>query len=232
LVSFGHISNGCGENDIETLVIPFTDIALREAAVMLLAIGCGVLVRLTLGLAGQHWARTYSNTLTYLLLPVVGLVIVQVISGSIALSLGMIGALSIVRFRHPVKSPLELVIFFLLLTIGVALSSRTWLGLALTIVSCGLILAVTWFQNWRRLSGKDPFPASPGDGSPQFLLEVTAREPVAFGPYEESLIFSSEDLDARHFSYKFAFSSRNELAAARGLVATNSGIIKIAGSFA
>ena len=42
------------------------------------------------------------------------------IAGNIALSLGMIGALSIVRFRNPVKSPFELTVFFGLITIGIA----------------------------------------------------------------------------------------------------------------
>ena len=33
----------------------------------------------------------------------------------------MVGALSIIRFRHPVKSPLELSIYFLLLTVGITI---------------------------------------------------------------------------------------------------------------
>ena len=37
----------------------------------------------------------------------------------------MIGALSIVRFRHPVKSALELIMYFDLITIGIATSVRT-----------------------------------------------------------------------------------------------------------
>ena len=49
------------------------------------------------------------------LLPAITFVITKVIAGNIALSLGMIGALSIVRFRNPVKSSLELTIYFLLM---------------------------------------------------------------------------------------------------------------------
>lgn len=214
------------------LVIPLTDVGFRELAIMLLAIFCGLLVRVTLGLAGQQWARTYSNTLTYLLLPVVGLVIVQVISSSIALSLGMIGALSIVRFRHPVKSPLELVIFFLLLTVGVALSSRTWLGIALTLISCVLILGVTWYQNWRRLSGHDPFPSAPGDGGSQFLLEVTASQPIDFGESSDALVFSSENLESQLYSYKLAFDSRPRMEIARNQLDTQNGITRVSGTYA
>ena len=44
------------------------------------------------------------------------------ISDNLALSLGMIGALSIVRFRNPVKDPLEIIIYFLYITIGITLA--------------------------------------------------------------------------------------------------------------
>ena len=44
------------------------------------------------------------------------------ISDNLALSLGMIGALSIVRFRNPVKDPLEIIIYFLFITIGITLA--------------------------------------------------------------------------------------------------------------
>ena len=46
-------------------------------------------------------------------------IITTVISGNIALSLGMVGALSIVRFRNPVRSPLELCVYFAVITMGI-----------------------------------------------------------------------------------------------------------------
>ena len=61
---------------------------------------------------------TYQN-FVFSLLPVTGLVITSTISDNIALSLGMVGALSIVRFRTPIKNPLELVIYFYLITLGI-----------------------------------------------------------------------------------------------------------------
>lgn len=55
-------------------------------------------------------------------LPVLGFAITTVIGTNIALSLGMVGALSIIRFRTPVRSPYELIIYFALLTMGIATS--------------------------------------------------------------------------------------------------------------
>lgn len=45
---------------------------------------------------------------------------ITIIKSSIALSLGLVGALSIVRFRTPIRSPYELILYFSLLTVGIA----------------------------------------------------------------------------------------------------------------
>ena len=60
--------------------------------------------------------------MAFLLLPIVTYAITSVISDNIALSLGMVGALSIVRFRNPVRSPFELSVYFLLISLGICAS--------------------------------------------------------------------------------------------------------------
>jgi hypothetical protein len=55
------------------------------------------------------------------ILPLIGLtvfLIIVVVKSSLALSLGLVGALSIVRFRTPIKEPEELVYLFLSISIG------------------------------------------------------------------------------------------------------------------
>ena len=74
----------------------------------------GLIIYFSLVIIKQNWVNTVHYLITYLLLPPIAFVITNVISNNLALSLGMIGALSIVRFRNPVKNPLELVIFFAL----------------------------------------------------------------------------------------------------------------------
>ena len=81
---------------------------------LLLASGLGLYLRLLLSsISHQLWLRNYSQYLVFALLP---------ISNNIALSLGMVGALSIVRFRTPVKNPSELVIYFCLITLGIVIN--------------------------------------------------------------------------------------------------------------
>ena len=61
-----------------------------------------------------------------LVLPVIcltTLVVISVVKSSLALSLGLVGALSIVRFRTPIKEPEELAYIFLAIAIGLALGA-------------------------------------------------------------------------------------------------------------
>ena len=64
-------------------------------------------LRILLQLLGQRWITTTAHTATLVILPILTYIITNVISGNIALSLGMVGAPSIVRFRNPVRSPLN-----------------------------------------------------------------------------------------------------------------------------
>ena len=90
---------------------------------LLLAAGLGLYLRILLSvISHQLWLRNYSQYLVFALLPITGYIITSVISNNIALSLGMVGALSIVRFRTPVKNPSELVIYFCLITLGIVIN--------------------------------------------------------------------------------------------------------------
>ena len=106
-------------------------ISLRPMALMLIG---GLSFRFALTLTGQNWAKTYQQTVAFLVLPFVTYIITKTISGNIALSLGMIGAMSIVRFRNPVKSALELVMYFALITMGISASVRTKWAVQLIII--------------------------------------------------------------------------------------------------
>ena len=77
---------------------------MDEIKPIILLIVSGLLLRFSLTFTGQAWAKSHAQTVTFMVLPIITYVITKTISGNIALSLGMIGALSIVRFRHPVKS--------------------------------------------------------------------------------------------------------------------------------
>ena len=77
-----------------------------------------------------------------LVLPIIcltTLLVISVVKSSLALSLGLVGALSIVRFRTPIKEPEELSYIFLAIAIGLALGADQK---EVAVISTVIILAV------------------------------------------------------------------------------------------
>jgi hypothetical protein len=74
------------------------------------------------------------------LITVTTLLVITIIKSSLALSLGLVGALSIVRFRTPIKDPEELGYIFLSIAVGLGLGADRWLEtvLALTGILAGM----------------------------------------------------------------------------------------------
>ena len=71
------------------------------------------------------------------------------VSSNVLLSLGMVGALSIVRFRTPVKEPMDIVFLFWCIAVGIVLAAGL---LFLAVVGCiaiGLVLLI--FANTRTM---------------------------------------------------------------------------------
>jgi len=98
-------------------------------------LGLNLLLVLVLGqILGWHFVRfgqVLSNkrklARVLLFIATTTLLIITVVGQSLALSLGLVGALSIIRFRTPVKEPEELAYLFLAIALGVGLgANRPW----------------------------------------------------------------------------------------------------------
>ncbi len=86
-----------------------------------------------------YFSNNINEVLVFTLLPLIGFVITSTISNNIALSLGMVGALSIVRFRTPIKNPLELVIYFYLITLGIVINVDANLAINFTFIFISIV---------------------------------------------------------------------------------------------
>lgn len=88
----------------------------------------GVLYGFVLFFVMKRASSAVSDVSRYLfiipMLILIMILVINVIQSSIALSLGLVGALSIVRFRTPVKESEELVFIFLAIAIGLGLGAR------------------------------------------------------------------------------------------------------------
>ena len=84
----------------------------------------------------------YSNnfTLTLVMMTLITCPVVMCIRESIQLSMGMVGALSIVRFRTAVKDPLDTAYMFWALTMGILLGAEQFIIALVVVAAISVIL--------------------------------------------------------------------------------------------
>ena len=81
------------------------------------------------------------------ILSIATFLVISVVKSSLALSLGLVGALSIVRFRTPIKDPEELVYLFLAISLGLGFGSGQ---IIITITIYFTIILFIWFYLSRK----------------------------------------------------------------------------------
>ena len=123
---------------------------------LLVNLGVGLLLSLVLRWHFQRFGSTLSNRAEFAsIFPFIVLttvLIITVVKSSLALSLGLVGALSIVRFRTPIKEPEELLYIFVAIAIGLGLGANqvmvTVIGFAVIV-----LVLVPFALNRNRLLG-------------------------------------------------------------------------------
>ena len=185
---------------------------MDELKPIILLVSSGLLLRFALTFTGQAWAKSHAQTVTFMVLPVITYIITKTISGNIALSLGMIGALSIVRFRHPVKSALELVMYFALITIGIAMAVDIRWGLVLTFIIVSIIVIGAFLEELMRKYKINIFAFSFDESHAINILEVSSNEKIEL--LEDSSILIQKlilNVPSKEHHYKLASRNRHEV---------------------
>ena len=160
----------------------------------------------------QNWVNTVYYLISFTLLPPVAFVITNVISNNLALSLGMIGALSIVRFRNPVKNPLELVIYFSLITVGISFGVNPKWGFLLVFVVISILVFSRLFQIivQKNLFNLFKYSFSTNDGNLKNLLEIESSSKIdLLENHEDLLYYSSNNIDK--FLYKISVKDKSQI---------------------
>ena len=118
---------------------------------LLINLAIGVPLSLLLRWHFRRFGSTLSNreefaqVFPFILLTTI--LIIAVVKSSLALSLGLVGALSIVRFRTPIKEPEELAYLFIAIAMGLGLGADQTLP---TVAAGTVILAFLAILKWRR----------------------------------------------------------------------------------
>lgn len=119
-----------GYHELEESFVPnlVGDISANiELIDLAVALALAVLCALALATVVQRYSRIIGDRTQYtpvflILIPTMVLII-SVVKSSLALSLGLVGALSIVRFRTPIKEPEELTYLFIAIAVGLGLGA-------------------------------------------------------------------------------------------------------------
>ena len=137
-------SSGFAELDLFSVIFNFIMCVLMSFIARLFYI------KYSTSLTGKH----HIGTVIPILSTIVFLVIL-IVKSSLALSLGLVGALSIVRFRTPIKEPEELVYLFLSIAIGLGYAAGySFLTTIITLAILGMIFF--WLSN-RKIDNKNEY---------------------------------------------------------------------------
>ncbi|MBR2287881.1 MAG: DUF4956 domain-containing protein [Clostridia bacterium] len=113
------------------------------ALLMGLLVGCIVAFTYKKCYRGVLYSPNFS--LTLIMLTLITTPVVMCIKSDISLSMGMVGALSIVRFRTAVKEPLDTAYMFWALTMGILLGAELYVVAMAVVLGIAVILFVLSF---------------------------------------------------------------------------------------
>jgi len=139
----------------------------------------------------------------------------------------MIGALSIVRFRHPVKSALELIMYFDLITIGIATSVRTKWAIQLILCTIVIIFAVKIVQKIIQKSGRSFYNISFNEGMSLNSIEIFAKEKIDSIENNNNLVSLFNDTSQNEIVYRLTFENKNDLNSFKKKIEESKSISKI-----
>jgi len=97
--------------------------------------------------SGVIYSRAFS--LCIILLAMVTSLVIRTINANLALSLGMIGALSIVRFRTAVKEPVDTGFMFWAIAVGIMSGAGLYLVTIVSSLALGLLYAIGYIMGFK-----------------------------------------------------------------------------------
>jgi len=167
----------------------------------------GFLIWLTVYYFRQTWVENSFILLVFILLPSSIFVITKIISNNIALALGMVGALSIVRFRNPVKNPYELVMYFVLITVGIVFSVNSLYGYCFVFFVILVNISFIIFRGYlTKILGITNFL-----DSNLHSLVVIAKVKIDYSNYINSLSEENSFIENNEYIYRFTSNNKKEL---------------------
>lgn len=121
-----------------------------ESVILILAVAClvGIYIFMVYKLSAKSAFYSKDLNITMAGMPIIVAAIMIAMQSNLLVSLGMVGALSIVRFRNAVKNPLDLLYLFWSISAGIIVGVGLYiLGLILCIIMTVLLILLSIIPN-------------------------------------------------------------------------------------
>ncbi|MBF0447918.1 MAG: DUF4956 domain-containing protein [Magnetococcales bacterium] len=190
------------------LVNSSAEISLIQFVVNIAIVG---ILTLFLAKIYQHYGNALSNreafARTFLPVAMTTMLIITIVKSSLALSLGLVGALSIVRFRTAIKEPEELSFMFLSIAIGLGLGADQ--GLVTIVAFLIIVGALILRSRWQGTVAQEAL-------NMQLLVASEGEKPLQVGMLSEllknhcsALHLQRSDIDHNHSEHLFLAHFKN-----------------------
>lgn len=131
-----------------------TSVSLIDMAIALaLAFGLGLFIHLVYKKTYSGVMYSSSFSLTLISLTMITTLVILAVTSNVVLSLGMVGALSIVRFRTAIKEPTDISFLFWAIAVGIVLAA----GMIPLAVGGSVIIGVVILVFANRKSSDNPY---------------------------------------------------------------------------
>ncbi|NQY74463.1 MAG: DUF4956 domain-containing protein [Candidatus Margulisbacteria bacterium] len=165
--------------------IYFADIVMNIAILVVLTFLVSFVYR--------KYGRGFSNrsviSSNFFLLSITTMLVILVVKSSLALSLGLVGALSIIRFRTAIKDPEEISYLFLSIAIGLGLGAdQRLVTIFIIVVACAII------------AFKKHFIKDPSENKNLYLTIRSKNEPFDASEVIEMLKAAMSNIDLKNYT--------------------------------
>ncbi len=126
-----------------------------DIKLFLINVAIALVLSIVLELTYRKCANSLSNksrfSYNFAMLSLITMLIITLVGSSVALSLGLVGALSIVRYRAAIKEPEELTYLFLSIAIGLGMGANQPV---VTIIAFIILISVIWIRYFIKPTNK------------------------------------------------------------------------------
>jgi hypothetical protein len=191
---------------IQLLMIP-GDLALNLFVSLLLAFLLSLAVALLY--RNTHRGLNYETSFlaTMVLLAPIVTMVMMFIRGDLVLSLGLVGSLSIIRFRTPIKDTRDMVYLFWVIAIGLGCGTDNWMLVIIATVFLAMVISALYVLEYGRPRHADFVLVLAGNA----LYPATQAEEVIRRHTMTARVRSHEmNLDRWEIIYELRFSRTQE----------------------